>query len=332
MKKITIDKMPGVPDASILGFLSEAVLALEGFKEAYNYLSGDINEGYDESMAALGVSLEDNIMYRLDDMIGSLKMDMLNDSHEYGWFTRSLTSVKIGKAIIIMGSIQADVVTRVATVNPMSVEDARDLQYNIGFALGDFAYALVELFHVLEIAQAHTDREEISYDSIFKTYCAMRSITIEDICVNLIRIRAAFPTTIPVFEACPREWLNICKVLDPSTIETLVDLGAYIYPIDMVAFKRGELLLGEEYMSILEDRQERIESLPATCPDMWAAFQRKVPEEFASFIIKAEPYLTEGLIYPVVHGAPFDASYIAMLNKVVNGETPQASDKTGLFQ
>lgn len=321
MKNISIDKIPRADNALTVAFISEAMAALTAFEQVHTYLTTDIDRGYSEDMAASGISKEDIIMYTIDEYLGQLQLDTLHVVSKHSYFGNSGGVVtRLAKAIANMEGLQADSTTRVSLATPMTMEELKHVIPQIAFMIGDMTFALCAILHIEEILEAVVNKEEISLDGALKAYFVTTNTDAATITSKLATLKNRFPSVVPVFDDNPTEWKKLCDTLEPQICSELIDYGDQIYWVDILAHRNGELKFDENYISMLEERQNNPPDVPDNFPDSWYSFQKKVPQSYAYRIVNLIPYLTNGFIAPIVEGEPFTPEYYEFLERACNAQ------------
>ncbi|MEG2263478.1 MAG: hypothetical protein RSC43_00875 [Clostridia bacterium] len=319
MRNITIDRLPKVTDSTAVAFLTEAYTALQHFEEMYKYLRENLTATHDTELAEMGITHEDDIMYHMDEYIGQLQTDVMDYATKFSQFGEGSIVGQIAKAVANVEMYQADILTRVSLATPMTVEEIQRMLPYYKFVIGDLAFTLGSITHVDDILEAVLAREEISVDGALKAFCTSRNITLTDLALYIGTVRKHFPSVIPVFDECPEEWDEICAKLNPSMISEIIDYGDQVYLVDIKAYRHGDLLLDENYVAMLEERQTTPPSIAEDFPDSWNVFQHAMPEEFALRVINILPKILHGFVSPILQGQPFTAKYMEFLEKVCGG-------------
>lgn len=281
-----------------------------------------------EVQEVLGNLPEDFMRDQMQKLLSSISFDTLTIAARDFWFTREGQQhmVALGSTNIPMKLYQGITLLNrfyqwVYLQDETNVHTA-DEWYNISeqllrVGLGDILYALMSILQIKDITEALTANEQISYDTCINYLQSKFSINIENMCMPLTTLSNKYFSVVPLFEKDPQAWYDLCQYIDPILRESFIDLGMYMYAIDIQAIRNQQMSFDDNYLSILEDRAERDETgiISTLVPDEWTKFQKSIPDELAFWFVTAEPYLTPGLIDPIVKGEKIDKAYIAMLRE-----------------
>lgn len=324
--------------------LAKEILAKSNAGYAYKLINK--TNLYNESVhVPLGMTQEDVLLEVVQRAVGTFNLDLLQVAAREGWF-----NTEHHKHMVTPGTTNVylkfyhglTLLTRffewVSIQNELDVKpfsewvEVRDSLLSMG--LGDTVYALKRICNVEELAEASVRGEEMSLDSCYSLLTAKHKIEPIKLANIVLNLSNKYVCVIPIFEQDPDTWNKICNTMDPALRESFVELGQYIFDLDIRAFNQGVLEFNEAYLGVLEERAERADStlIATQFPGVWKKFQEKVPNVLVDWFLKVEPGLTVGLIDPIVKGAPINAAYIHLVRSQISGAPNTGIEEFDAFE
>ena len=344
MKRIVVPHAAYATDEQVAAVIRDSFAVLKQFNAIYKYLSGAPTQGYNEDLAQIGFMPEDYVLENLQDKVASMNFELIETARTSAWFDTGVrkadeesNGANISRAVMkfYKGSILLQhfyqKVLMSTSVDVPTVETWKQDIYMIRYGMGDMTLSLTELLGIKAVLEAMAAQDTLSFDGVYQTLSAKYNLRVDAIAKFLVTLRGMYYSVIPVFEERPEEWYAMCDRMDPAMVDSLIDLGQYVWLLDIKAAEHGDLQIDEMYLNTLEERADRIEtdsSIAAIYPDQWAAFQHAVPPEYAAWVISLEPILTIGIINPIVHDKPFDEKYVAVLKEFEQQQRASMSERT----
>lgn len=330
MKRIVVPHAAYVTDNQVATVIRDSFVVLKQFNTVYKYLSGDPTQGYGEDLALVGFMPEDYVLETLQNMLSTVSFENIETARNSAWFDTGVKKngedglASVGRAVtkFYKGSLMLQhfyqKVLMSTSVDVPTVDEWKQDVYLIRYGMGDMTYSLTELLSIKAVLEAMAAQDELSFDGVYQALSAKYNLRVDAIAKFLVTLRGMYYSVIPVFEERPKEWYEMCDHMEPAMVDSLIDLGQYVWLLDLKAAEHGDLKIDEMYLNALEERADRMEtdsSIASIYPDQWAAFQHAVPPEYASWVLSLEPILTIGVIEPIVHDKPFDEKYVKVLKE-----------------
>lgn len=303
-------------DAAVVQFLRESYEVIKSFSQVYDLISGDMQEKCDISMVEIGIGYEDQIMFKLAEITGGVEYSALDEAMANNSFGEGGVVVKLMKSIAYFIQLIEEFRTHEALSQPISLADLKDHELSLRYNLGDFVYAVYQICMCDQILGAHISGEEERHNQSFEMFLKETNKDSVEFALELFNLKRKFKSVIPIFKDTPAMWDDITASMDPDLLDSLIDCGEFIFPIDMVAVKRGTLALDEDYLQLLEARSNNSQHVCQLYPDQWLQFQDAVPEAYAADVMAYEEVLTIGVIAPIIEGEPFTEDYMQLLRKL----------------
>lgn len=296
MVSIKLVRRDIVSDETTVRFLKEAREVILAFHNIYKFLSTDMKSVDTEENREMGIGWEYSILFHLDELVTNVRFDTLNQAVLNMWFAENAATSKLNRGVIVMGDFYQNIAKHLATNTPFSVEELIAKRPHLAYALGDFIYALNQVCCVDEYCEAYINDSPIMLESAYQVFLSDIGMQPFDFVQWLLTMRKNYISVVPIFVNDPLGWADLTAGLPANVVETMVDYGDWIYQMDILAFKRGELVINDDYLDLLQARANSTTSTASQFPDEWLAFQNKIPEELASRALELEPLLTIGAI------------------------------------
>lgn len=338
MIAINIPSIPRVTVDEVVSFLEDTFGILKAFDMAYDLISNPKALVLDEDELEL-LEPEEVMMYRYSALIDALNFDIMDKARTIGWFTAGKASTKLYRGTLLLERLRSNLNASVMTGQADTLEEYRAQRLDLAYGMGDVIYAMYRIVQVDEYIMAAGSGEEVAFDPAISAYLNRCGSDFLEVADTLVRLQSKYPSVIPVYEDDLSGWENLTTKLDAATVETITDKGEYIYPIDMRAFKLGILAIDDAFLEILERRAADTESFQNLFPDEWLQFQTAVPDKFIELVLQVEFKLLLGIVQPILEDEPFDATYVALLERLRDNnslddmlEEDASSGKTAAFK
>lgn len=332
MVSIRLVKREVVTDEIAVRFLGEAKQFIQTFDKVYRFLCTDMTSVDTEENREMGIGWDYSILFYLDELTADLQLGTLNQAVQNMWFAEGSATTKLNRGIIVLGDFYQNIVKHLTTNTTFTMEELERRHHHLGYALGDFIYAMNQICCTEQILEAVLEDQPISIESGYKLYLSSIGQTPVEFAQWLFGMRRNYVSVVPMFRDNPEAWSQMITNLDPSIVETLIDYGDWIYPMDVLAFQNGDLVIDDNYLDLLQQRSDSQSSTANLYPDEWWDFQRKIPAELATRALELEPYLTVGAIDPILKGDTPTKEFFDAVEKFGTGSSQNGDvEKTHRF-
>ncbi len=322
-------------DEQVAAVIHDSLGMIKAFDRVYRYLSGDLADGtvsgmphfsqVEEQYMICGLTQDDYVREVVKHMIKAIRIERIALARENWWFGLSKGGqdpqmIQAGNKFYKGSWTLTRFFETVAAMDELStpaINEWKDFLPNLRYGLGDMVLAMTMLLQVPQMCTALVNKDEIVFDAVYRRLSSA-GLNPEVIAKFLVEMRKSYYSVIPAFEECPQKWFDLCDKIPSIYVDSLIELEQYVWLLDFKAAEHGDFDFNEEFISDLESRAELMDQgtdIASAYPNQWVEFQKAVPAEYASWIINIEPYLTIGLIEPILKGHTFDEKYVDMLKE-----------------
>lgn len=258
-----------------LVYLTETHSLMTGFVEIHKVLAGNHDDYYDEEYKEMGVSLEECILYKLDELMSNINFSSLPSIICRGYFGEGLSNSKYLNAYTKLEDMFSSIRGRIDCMTPYSCTEMTEMATNISYALGDLLFAFSEiLYSPVNASYILTEDETFTYSQDIQQFFSSIKMTPEQYAAYLVSLRTTFISVIPLFMDRPSEWLALTRDLHPSLVDMLIDYGTYITEFDVRTAQLGLLKIDENFIDELQERSESCEYIGVRASDAWLHFTK----------------------------------------------------------
>lgn len=310
-----------------LAYLTETHSLIAGFVKIHSMLSGRLEDYYDEEYKEMGVSLEECILYNLDEVISNINFSSLPGIICRGYFGEGLSNSKYLNAYTKLEDTFNSIRGRIDCMTPYSCSELVELATNISYALGDMLFAFSEiLYNPVNASYILTEDETFTYSQDIQQFFSSVKMTPEQYAAYIVSLRSTYISVIPLFVDRPDEWITLTKDLHPSMVDMLIDYGTYITEFDVRAAQLGLLKIDENFIDELQERSESSEYIGVRASDAWLHFTKLLTDEQVRKIFPIVSCLNpEDLTGPIEEGSVND-KFIDELSLRVKGGITDATN------
>lgn len=278
------------------------------------FLSGDMTRHFDSDYKAMGMSLEECLLFKLEEILENLQVDHLTDLVAAGGYITGPFSSKYLNAYVSAQDILADIEEHVVDSEAYTLSRLKELRRDLTYAEGDLVYAFSrELFNPTDARTIAFSSDTFTYTQAHTEFFSRVGMKPEEYANFLARLGTLYVSVIPLFADKPEEWIELTKGLESSVVSTLVDYGTYITEFDIRAMKLGVLLIDENFIDELLERSETGTCLSVTKPSEWLQFTRSLTDQQIKVVLPFTADLTIEDIKPVLEEGKLTDSHLRHL-------------------
>lgn len=301
-------------------FLVETHSMICGFVKVYNLITSDPKSYYSAEYEELGVSPEECVLDKLDDIISSMSIDTLPDIVCRGYFGSGLSSAKYLMAHTTLEDIYIRLRGNIDTLTPIASKELSKIASDISYALGNLLFAFSKiLFYPIDAKEFLSSSETYTFSQDIRYFFSRINTTPEKYAAMIIELRSKFISVIPLFIDDPEAWEKLTAKLQPGIVDFLIDYGTYVTEFDLRAYKLGLLNIDESFIDELCNRTESSDYIGNVAPAKWLKFTKLLTDEQVGKVLPLVDSLTsDDLNIPIEEGKLSDA-YFKILEEKSRG-------------
>lgn len=327
---ITLNAKGNILDRSQT-FLKGSYDLLGAFVQVCEFLKGDLEADYQISESKdMGISIEQDALMQMEEVLQELNIGELESIMVHGYFGSGLCTKKYINALKALAGYQKIILKKADAIFapadndiPFTLTALRALGKRISYAVGDLIYALSNIVFDPWDARCvlECQNEVITYGSELQQFFHSIGMKPNEFAAYLLNLQHTYISVIPVYEDNPEVWERIISQLDPDLVDSLTDHGMYITSLDVRAVKAGKLKIDENFIDILDAREENESYIANADPDAWADFIKLIPDKYIETFLDIDWQLTPGLLEPALKDNEIRDDYVAWLLNFLKGES-----------